>query len=211
MSPLRIADLEAADVVGVHAEGGVGLDVHLPGAAELVEVVDVQPAQVDLQRVEDFAQRHVPCVLHLVRSMSTYNCGVLAREDAQQAGQAPTSVPCCRVATSLSVASWSASRPALPRSSIMTENRPWCPVRGPAAGANTATLASSISANLARSVPARAFGAQLGRLAARRTDRAPRTSCPGASRWPPGRTTCRKCGSCGRRPASCERSRRCGP
>ena len=36
----------------------VGLDVHLPGPAELVEVVDVVRAQVDLQRVEDLADRH---------------------------------------------------------------------------------------------------------------------------------------------------------
>ena len=31
---------------------GVGLDVHLPGPAELVEVVDVVGAHVDLQAAE---------------------------------------------------------------------------------------------------------------------------------------------------------------
>ena len=44
---------------------GVGLDVHLPGAAEAVEVVDVERAEVDLQRVEDVVERHAhaswPC------------------------------------------------------------------------------------------------------------------------------------------------------
>ena len=35
--------------LGVAAELLVGLDVHLPGPAELVEVVDVVRAQVDLQ------------------------------------------------------------------------------------------------------------------------------------------------------------------
>ena len=40
------------------AEALIGLDVDLPGAAELVEVVDVERAQVDLQRVEDVADLH---------------------------------------------------------------------------------------------------------------------------------------------------------
>ena len=37
------------------AERLIGLDVDLPGSAELVEVVDVVGADVDLQRVEDVA------------------------------------------------------------------------------------------------------------------------------------------------------------
>ena len=40
------------------AEVRVGLDVHLPGPAELVEVVDVVRAEVDLQGVEDVADLH---------------------------------------------------------------------------------------------------------------------------------------------------------
>ena len=36
----------------------VGLDVHLPGPAEPVEVVDVERAEVDLQRVEQVGERH---------------------------------------------------------------------------------------------------------------------------------------------------------
>ena len=51
-----VADLELLDGLRIHAEGGVGLDVDLPGAAEAVEVVDVVAAQVRLQRVEDVGQ-----------------------------------------------------------------------------------------------------------------------------------------------------------
>ena len=50
-----VADLQPTDVLGLHAVGSIGLHVHLPGAAELVEIVDVQPAQLDLQGVEDIA------------------------------------------------------------------------------------------------------------------------------------------------------------
>ena len=53
-----VADLELLDGLRVHAEGGVGLDVDLPGAAEAVEVVDVVAAQVGLQHVEDVGQLH---------------------------------------------------------------------------------------------------------------------------------------------------------
>ena len=56
----------------------VGHDVDLPGTAELVEVVDVVRAQVDLQRVEDVAI-DTPSARHLVRSMSRYSQGVSAR------------------------------------------------------------------------------------------------------------------------------------
>ena len=53
-----VAHLELLDGFRVGAEGRVGLDVDLPGAAEAVEVVDVVAAQVRLQRVEDVGQRH---------------------------------------------------------------------------------------------------------------------------------------------------------
>ena len=43
---------KSRQVVDLLAEIGVSLDVDLPGAAESVEVVDVQRAQVDLQRIE---------------------------------------------------------------------------------------------------------------------------------------------------------------
>ena len=55
--PLLVAHLQPRQVVDLLAEVGVALDVDLPGAAEPVEVVDVQRAQVDLQRVEQLGDR----------------------------------------------------------------------------------------------------------------------------------------------------------
>ena len=56
--PLVVAHLELQDLVDLVAEALIGLDVDLPGAAELVEVVHVVRAEIDLQRVEDVADRH---------------------------------------------------------------------------------------------------------------------------------------------------------
>ena len=53
-----VADLELADGLGVGAEGGLGLDVDLPRAAETVEIVHVVAGQVRLQRVEHFGKLH---------------------------------------------------------------------------------------------------------------------------------------------------------
>ena len=60
ISPVAVADLELPDLLGRAAERPVGLELDLPGAAELVEVVDVQRAHVDLQRVEDVADGSRP-------------------------------------------------------------------------------------------------------------------------------------------------------
>ena len=54
---LGVADLQA-HILRLHAEGYVGLDGDLPGAAEEVEVVDVQSAQLGLQRVEGVTEHH---------------------------------------------------------------------------------------------------------------------------------------------------------
>ena len=51
MSPLRIAHVVAADVRRLAAEIRLGLQQHLPGMAELVEVVHVQAAEKRLQGV----------------------------------------------------------------------------------------------------------------------------------------------------------------
>ena len=53
-----VADLQSADVIGVHAIRRIGLSVHLPGASELVEIVHIQPAQVNLEGIENVVQRH---------------------------------------------------------------------------------------------------------------------------------------------------------
>ena len=51
--PLGVADPQPADILDLVAVFGLGLRDDLPGAAEEVEVVDVQRAQVDLERLED--------------------------------------------------------------------------------------------------------------------------------------------------------------
>ena len=52
----RVAHLEQLDLFGIAAEGAAGLADHLPGAAEAVEVVDVEGAEIDLQGVEDLVR-----------------------------------------------------------------------------------------------------------------------------------------------------------
>ena len=55
--PARRSHLQPIENVDAGAEPAVGLEVHLPGPSELVEVIHIEPAQVDLQRVEHIAQR----------------------------------------------------------------------------------------------------------------------------------------------------------
>src|SRR5205814_896406 len=67
--PLVVLHLELPDVPHPVAVAGVGLDVDLPGSAELVEVVDVEAAQVILERIEHIAdlhaQRHALAAINL--------------------------------------------------------------------------------------------------------------------------------------------------
>ena len=60
ISPEALRTLSCSTSSRRAAEAGVGLDVDLPGAAELVEVVDVERAHVDLQGVEDVVERSRP-------------------------------------------------------------------------------------------------------------------------------------------------------
>ena len=62
--PGRVTHLQAADGFGLHAVVRIGLGSHLVGAAEPVEVVDVQRTEVDLQRLEHIRQSH-PLALDL--------------------------------------------------------------------------------------------------------------------------------------------------
>ena len=56
MPPVRVAHIEAREVGGIGARVLVGLDRHAEGAPEQVEVVHVERAEIDLQRVEDVRQ-----------------------------------------------------------------------------------------------------------------------------------------------------------
>ena len=55
---LVVADLQQIDVVDLVAEIALGLDVDLPVAAEGVETVDVERAEIDLQRLIHVVQRY---------------------------------------------------------------------------------------------------------------------------------------------------------
>ena len=55
IAPAAAAHVDAIDVLDRVAERRLGLDIDLPGAAEQVEVVDVEAAERRLQRVEDVA------------------------------------------------------------------------------------------------------------------------------------------------------------
>ena len=57
--PGLVAHADARDVLGLHAEAGIGLRRDAERAPEHVEVVDVGRAEVDAQRLEDRLQRHV--------------------------------------------------------------------------------------------------------------------------------------------------------
>ena len=48
--PVQVADLQPLDVLDLVPKLVVALDDHLPGAAEEVEIIDIDRAQVDLQR-----------------------------------------------------------------------------------------------------------------------------------------------------------------
>ena len=52
-----VAGLQARDVLGVQPEARLGLRIHLVSAAEAVEVIDVQGAEIDLHGVEDVRKR----------------------------------------------------------------------------------------------------------------------------------------------------------
>ena len=80
MPPSAVADFEPRDVLESVAELRVGLDDDLPGAAEEVEIVDVERALVDPQRVGEVLERDTPHGHALPRSASTWSCGTLARK-----------------------------------------------------------------------------------------------------------------------------------
>src|SRR5260370_21592678 len=54
-----IARLQQAHLSGGRAERGIGLRHHVPRATEIVEIVDVKSAEVNLQRLENVGDRDV--------------------------------------------------------------------------------------------------------------------------------------------------------
>ena len=56
--PLFRTNVELSDRIGTHSEGWLGGHQHLPGASELVEVVDVVGTERCRQRVEQVVERH---------------------------------------------------------------------------------------------------------------------------------------------------------
>ena len=74
---VRVPHLELRDVLGRGAERRVGLRDHLVGAAELVEVVHVRRAEVDLQRLEQVGAAGCRAASTLSRSTSAKSCGTL--------------------------------------------------------------------------------------------------------------------------------------
>ena len=53
-----VLHLQPLEIVGLAAEIAAGLHVDLPRPAEAVEIVDVQRAEIDLQRIDDFGDVH---------------------------------------------------------------------------------------------------------------------------------------------------------
>ena len=132
------------------AEARVGLDVDLPGPAELVEVVDVVRAQVDLQRVEDVADRHAQG--HALGAVDVeVQPGRVGPGAVEQALQARACR--CRAATIWSLTCCSSARPRLPRSSTISLKPPVVPRPsiGGAPKADTTAPRTSLLAALAQS------------------------------------------------------------
>ena len=82
-----VARLELRDIARRGAERRVGLRDHLLGAAEVVEVVDVEAAEIDLQRLEDVGDGDV-----LLLGLDAVDVGVeLRNAGAEGARTAPLS------------------------------------------------------------------------------------------------------------------------
>ncbi len=114
---LVVAGLEQADVLGVGAERRIGLDHDLVGAAEFVEVVHVERAEINLQRVEDIGDGDA----ELLRARAV-DIGVELRDVDVEAGEvrvgSRAQAPCVALAMTACRTSLSASLPCAVRSSI---------------------------------------------------------------------------------------------
>ena len=74
--------MKSGDVGCVRAKRRVGLRRHVPGAAQEIEVVDIQPAQVHLQRLKDIGDQHV-----LLLGLDPVDVGIELRKAGAIAGE----------------------------------------------------------------------------------------------------------------------------
>ena len=108
---------------GCRRNADFGLRVDLIGAAEAIEVVHVERAEIDLQRLEDVGQRHA-VGLHALAIDVGVDLRHVHLEAREQAGErrraaAPSASRACSCA-------YSSSKPALPRSSTYSLKPPTC-------------------------------------------------------------------------------------
>ena len=106
---LGVAHVDALDIVLALAKRRVGLDIDLPGAAEHIEVVDVETAQRRLQRVEDIADldaEHLGLVAIDIE-IDLRRVGGIGAEHAGELGLAGWPRPASRACTAAtSVGGW---------------------------------------------------------------------------------------------------------
>ena len=82
--PASIARLEAGHLRGGGAERGIGLRHHVPGAAEIVEIVDIKPAEINLQRLENVGDGDV-----LLLGFDAVHVDVNLRDAGAEGGEQP--------------------------------------------------------------------------------------------------------------------------
>ncbi len=160
---------------------GVGLHVHLPGPAEPVEVVDVERAQVHLQRVEDLADRDA----HRLGGRAV-DVEIQPGRVGPEAGEDVLECRACLrpASTTSSAVSCRASRPVSPRSSTTILKPPAVP--RPSTGGALKTLTTPSSMFVLQSLSASGRRSRRPRGPWRRgrgSRRASRTSRRNWARW----------------------------
>ena len=145
MSPRALRVSSRRICSGCRRNADFGLHVDLIGAAEAVEVVDVERAEVDLQRVEDVVERHAVGLdaLAIDVGVDLRHVDLEAREQAGELGSLVALRRCCSARSP-----YSSSKPALARSSTYSLKPPTCPSPCTGGGGKIATNASWMLAKL---------------------------------------------------------------
>ncbi len=184
-----VADLDLVDVFDLIAERAVGHDVDLPVAAEGVEVVHVQRAEIDLQRLVQVVDRHAhradlgPVDVHVqLRRVRAEH-----REDADQPGKLVQALPGCRCFFARRAS------PRALRSSTINLKPLAMPMPGTGGAPNTLTMRCGFRWRIRlRSRAMMASACRSGCAAIFELDRGSRTSSRNSSCWPSTGSTCRK-------------------